>query len=272
MMQANGRGSLATLKTAEYGRIEVIPRKEFLRDWDYSSGHHLTMLGPTQRGKTTLGFELLQRSISEARKATVYAGKPPGRDPTMARAADMLNLRIIESWPPPMRAIEDRRKKNNGYVLRPHQTMTDLDADEANIEKQFRAGLRGNFASSLDNIAFADEGYLIEVDLGLKKECDAIHMRGAPVVGLWLLLQRGRFVSYQAYSAPEHVFIGYDPDEDNRKRYSDIGGVDPGFVRRVTATLKTETINKGKKGGGNTISEFLYMRRAGPQLCIVDMH
>jgi hypothetical protein len=150
--------------------------------------------------------------------------------------------------------------------------MTNLDTDEDNLKVQFQAGLDGAYASQDDVIAFADEGYHIEVDLGLKRECDAIHMRGAPVVGLWLLLQRGRFVSYQAYSAPEHVFIAYDPDVENQKRYSDIGGVDPSFVRRVTATLQTETINKGKKGGGNTISEFLYMRRSGPELCIVDMH
>lgn len=249
----------------------MVPRSIFLREWNYASGQHVTMLGPTQRGKTTLGFQLLRQSISENRKCCILAGKPPGRDPVMGKVADQLNLRIVETWPPPLEAVANRRKPNKGHVLRPKQSMSDLEADDTNIENQFRKALRVNYASQNDIITFVDEGYHVEVELGLKKDCDRIHMRGAPVSGLWLLLQRGRFVSYQAYSAPEHVFLSFDPDLDNQKRYSDIGGVDPTYLRRVLATLQTRTINQGKPGGGNTISEFLYMRRSGPHFEIVAM-
>jgi hypothetical protein len=251
-------------RTSEYGEIDVVSRKTFLDEWDYSAGQHLTMLGPTQRGKTTLAIELLNRSISPQLKAVILAGKPPGRDKTMAGAANKLNLRIVEEWPPTPQWGD---KKRNGYVLRPRHTMKDSEKDNANLRYQFKHAIQDTYASSKPRILVADEAYHIQVTMKLKAQTEDILMRGAPVVGCWSLLQRGRFVSYLVYDSPEHIFIYYDPDRTNQKRYAEIGGVDPEYVERVVATLKMRTAT----GGKNTISEALYIRRSGPQLCIVDM-
>ena len=245
--------------------VETVSRKEFLHEvFDYGNGQDATFLGPTQRGKTTLAIECLRVVISPERRCVLLAGKPPGRDPTMAKAAEKLNLRIIETWPP---GYNPRDRNRNGYVLRPHQGMKDLDADQANIREQFRKALLANYSNTKKpTITLVDEATHVQVDLKLKAECEAILTRGSPHAACWSLLQRGRHVSYHCYSAPEHVFIFYDPDESNRMRYSEIGGVDPRYVESLTSSLKTERVPSG-----GTVSQCLYIRRSGPELYIVDI-
>jgi len=242
--------------------VDVISRKDLLREMDYGPGQHLTMIGPTQRGKTTLCIYILNGVATPDHKALILAGKPPHRDPVMNEAAKHLNMRVVEEWPP-VPSIKDR--KRNGYVLRPRQTMKNLDADDANVREQFRKGIMSNYRSTKPVITVVDEAHHVQYDMKLKRECEAPLMRGAPHNAEWSLIQRGRFVSYHCYGAPEHLFIFYDPDRDNRKRYSDIGGVDPEYLERITEGLRLE---KGKNG--NTISECVYIRRSGPQIMIVD--
>jgi hypothetical protein len=250
-------------------RVPVIPRQEFLREfkYNYSQGQHLSMIGPTQRGKTTLCLQLLKQVISPQLRCVILAGKPPGRDGTMAKAADMLNLRVIEEWPPEY-SIKDR--KRNGYVLRPHQTLKDLVKDEDNLKAQFRKAMLSNYASKKPVITVVDEAHHVQNDLGLKREYEAPLMRGAPIDAEWSLIQRGRFMSYLAYDAPEHLFLFFDPDRSNTKRYSEMGGIDPKEVEYLTLGLKTYRIQTGPKTE-TTISEALYIRRAGPEFAIVDV-
>lgn len=247
-------------------RLEVIPRKEFARMFgrQYSDGQHVTFIGPTQRGKTTLCLDLLHETISPQRPCTILAGKPPGRDKAMDEIAPkMLNLRTVEEWPP-TRTWKDR--KRNGYVLKPVQKMKNRKEDEAELARQFQRAINDNYRKKTPTITVADEAYLIQVTLKLKGDYEQPLMRGAPHAAMWSLIQRGAYVSYHSYNAPDHIFIFNDPDVSNRKRYADIGGVDPRFVYDVTNTLATYEIQSGQ-----TISECLYIRRAGPELMIVDV-
>lgn len=244
--------------------VPLVSRQEFLREWkhDYAPGQHVTFIGPTQRGKTTLAIQLLGESISPEHKCVILAGKPPKRDKTMAAAAQKLNLRIIEEWPPEWRPGD---RKRNGYVLRPRQSLKDIKADNENLRKQYSAALIGNYSSSKPVITVVDEAHHVQNDLSLKREYEAPLMRGAPDNAVWSLIQRGRFMSYLAYDAPEHIFIFYDPDRSNQARYSDIGGVDPRWLTEIIEDLKTY-----RTANGQTISQCVYIRRSGPAVKIVD--
>src|SRR5690348_7184295 len=147
-------------------------RPAFLRRFktDYANGQHVTLLGPTQRGKTTLAFQMLKEVISPERRTTVLAGKPPKRDHTMNNAAKMLNLRVVEEWPPVWMPGD---RKRNGFVIRPAQSMRNHEADEANIRRQFRLAMQDAYASDKPNILFVDEAYHVYHDLGLKREYEA---------------------------------------------------------------------------------------------------
>lgn len=251
-------------------RIEKISRRELLQEWgsDYEQGQHVTFIGPTQRGKTYLSHELLSVTISPDMRATLLSGKPPERDKTMNDAAKKLNLRVIHEWPPTM-TIRDRNK--NGWVLRPYRSNADAKRDVQNkytlLREQFRKAMLDNYASSKPRITVVDEAHLIQNELGLKNEYEAPLMRGAPDNAVWSLIQRGRYVSYHAYGAPEHIFIFYDPDVSNRDRYSEIGGADPRFIEEQLEGLRTYRIKNGR-----TISECLYIRRSGPEFFIVGVN
>lgn len=244
--------------------VDVLTREQFLDLFEerYAPGQHVTLLGPTQRGKTTLCHQMLARVATPEHKAVLLAGKPPGRDPVMGRAAERLNLRIVEEWPP---AWHYKDRKNNGYVLRPRQTMRDLKADKANVREHFRRAMVGNYSSRKPVITVCDEAHLIQNEYKLKEEYEAPLMRGAPVNAQWSLIQRGRYMSYLAYDAPEWFLIAYDPDVSNQRRYAEIGGVDPAFVLMVLRQLQTERGNDGRA----TVSEFLCIQRSGPELFIV---
>lgn len=199
---------------------------------------------------------MLGQVISPEHKAVILAGKPPKRDSVMGNAATKLNLRIVEEWPP---VWTPKDKKRNGYVLRPYQSLQDLDKDEANVRAQFKAAMMRNYSSDKPVITVVDEAHHVQNDLKLRKEYEAPLMRGAPVNAEWTLMQRNRYMSYHAYSAPEHVLIFWDPDISNVKRDAElVGGVDPRYVAAIVTGLKRYRV---KTGG--TISEALYIKRSG---------
>lgn len=248
-------------------RLEVVPRKQFIRDFGRNYGgkpRHLTMLGPTQRGKSRLCVELLNVVISPQLKALVLSGKPPGRERTWSDdTAKRLNLRVIEQWPPSFN-IKDRNR--NGWLLRPHHTMKDPVEDDRNLQTQYRKAIRGAYGTTSKKkiITVVDEGHQTHEDLKLKKDCEAPLMRGLPDNAMWTLVQRGRYVSYLCYDGPEDVFIFRDDDRANQQRYAEISGIDTQQVIEITKSLKMEKVSDG-----GTISQALYIPRSG-DMCIVD--
>lgn len=260
----------------DFPRAEVISRAEFLEEFkhDYKPGQHLTTIGPTQRGKSRLTKEMAKRVISPELKLIALVGKPPNRERTWNEdAADELNLHMTETWPPTLPSAvtqllkgKGRQKNNNGWLLRPAHTMTDLTADDLNMYTHFRSAILEAYGSVKQQyITLIDEAHHVQVDLKLKHEIDAPLMRGAPDNGVWQSLQRGRFVSYQTYCAPEHVLVFKDKNRDNQQRYSEIGGVDSQYMTHLVNNLRTERVPSG-----GTISQAAYFRRASDDVRIVD--
>lgn len=232
--------------------VEVWDRQEFLRHaWDYKAGQHVTIIGPNGRGKSTLAFDLLGATATPKLKAFCLISKP--RDETVDRYAKRLGFKVIETYPPPY----EFTKKRRGYMLRPYQSLKDLDGDEARLSKEFRQCMRDCYASKEPRIVFADEVQEAQTGLKLKKECEAYWKRGRSLkAGLWACAQRSAYNSQDMYNAPEHLFLFNDPDKRNRQRFSEIGGVDPDLVMEVTNTLEP--------------FQTLYIKRTGPCLCIVN--
>lgn len=257
--------------------VPVWTREQFLEYWgrEYRAGQHVTEIGPTQRGKTFTCQQMLGECISPDLPCLILAGKPPDRDKTMAEASEKLGLQLVETWPPPIHAQAKRwllrktteRPRINGWLLRPHHSLTDSDADDANMGRQFKRAMQDAYAGKLGRvIVVADETKLI-YDLGLKKQHEDILTRGAPIVSIWSLLQRGRFVTYYAYDMPEHVFFFWDDDLANVKRYAEmVGGVDPQLIVMTMKALETR-----ENADGMTNSEIIYYRRSGSRVVIIQL-
>lgn len=229
--------------------------------------HHRTHIGPTHRGKTTTEKQILASEITPDRQAVVLATKPAHRDPVMNKLAHDLRLVEVEDYPPSASARRyHRHRKYNGYLVRPHQTLTDLPGDKKHVRDVLQVAMIDSYAnrSGRPVIVVCDEAHKICNIYKLNEEYEAPLMSGLPDCAQSSLIQRGRYMSYLAYDAPEEVIIFKDDDLSNQKRYSEIGGVDPAVILKVTSGLKTYETSEG-----HTISEFLYIRRAGPRLIIV---
>lgn len=253
----------------EHHDIDVVPRKAFVEEFgrNYQSGQHLTALGPSGRGKSKLVGQLLYVCASPEHQAVLLHGKIRGRDKTIESISRNANMPIIESYPP-SRYKKWRNRDARGYILLPLRKPGDSAAEEnALVAREFKKAIRANYhtSHSKPRITVVNEAHQAHNDLKLKGDCEAPLMRGRPDNAVWSEVQRCRYVSYMVYDQAEHVFIFFDPDEDNQRRYSEIGGVDPQYVREKASQLRTHTVKDG-----STISQCLYFRRSGNYLCIVD--
>jgi energy-coupling factor transporter ATP-binding protein EcfA2 len=243
--------------------VEVISRRDFLREFgrDYRDGHHVTGIGPSGRGKSTLFYQCLQQVVTPDRMVFSLHGKRKGRDPTVERAAKMLNLRIVTELPTAARIKYDSKRKFNGYIIRPLETAgPSVAADNDKLRKEYEPVIHHVYATPPGHkkILHVNETHQTHVDLKLKTECEGPLMRGAPDAMEWNEIQRGRNVSYMCYDSPEHMFIFKDDDNDNVRRYADFG---TGDAREIAALI--EHLRTDRAPDGRTISQCLYMRRSG---------
>jgi hypothetical protein len=251
--------------------IDVVPRKDFVREFgdDYGDGQHVTMIGPTQRGKSTLSGQLQHRVASPDRQVVVLHGKILHRDPVIPRLAERNGYRVIHEWPPTRihrRPVQHSRRKVNGYILVPLQQASDARTENELLRSEFSKAIQANYQNTKKKtITVVDERAQAEKDLKLQNELDGPLQRGAPDNAEWNHIQRGAWVSYHCYDAPAHMFIFHDDHLANRKRYSEFGCADPDEILYLTEQLDTREV----KSGG-TISQCLYMRRSDRYMCIVD--
>lgn len=241
------------------GDLTVIPRDEFVHErFDYKPGEHLVFGGPTQRGKTTLAFALLSVAATPECPAYVAVSKP--RDPTTSREGERLGFIRVSEWPTPVRVSQLWKGKPRGFLVWPK--FGDINADVTRAARVTSTLLRDRYTAGTRNqkaILVMDDTMVKSKVLGLDGEMTTIlAMSGAMDIGLWAFVQKptdsGRAAIW-AYGASEHLFLTHDPDRNNQRRYSEIGGVDPKFITEATRDLKPY--------------EFLYFKRTERYVCVV---
>lgn len=240
------------MAVVEIPELEVVPREEFLAEmWpaNHKPGHHVTIIAPTQNGKTYLAFQLLDHTAVTRHPPVVLVMKP--RDKEVTRWVRELDYKRIYAWPP---IRSPWSGPPPGYVLWPKHTF-DTDRDDALMYREFRKAILGRYKQG-DSIVMADEILGLVDELHLGKEIRAVHTRGAGMgLGIWAMTQKPSHVGGWVYSQAEHLFLGNDPDKRNRDRFAEIGGVDPEVVKHYVAGLPPYY--------------WLYIRRTGRRMCIV---
>lgn len=244
--------------------VTYLGREEFLDEyWRYGAGEHVTLVGKTQSGKTTLAFELLDETTRPRPgvQGIVLVMKP--RDPTVADWAKRLGYRRVSSWPPP-----DSRKAHwrnpRGWVLWPK--MGDINADALRCRDQIHKALAESYSKAArtkeggNRAIFVDEVIGITEELKLGQELNALWMRGSSMgVGLWAATQRPFHAPQHMYNAATHLFLHTDPDKRNRDRFREIGGVDAKLIETIT----------NPDSGYMDEHEFLYVDRRDYSYAIV---
>ena len=241
--------------------VEVVPRKEFVQEFgaDYQPGQHVSGFGPTGRGKSRLFVQCLCQVISPDHPVFSLHGKIRGRDPVMTASSKKMNVRLVEALPSVTRQRVDTKRKYNGYLIAPLVKPSSPEEENTKMQKAFRDAIQQNYRTTGRNtITHINEAHQTQVDLKLKSDVESPLMRGGPDNAVWHEAQRGKWLTYHTYSAPEHIFVFYDDDSDNRKRYADFGCADPEEIFWITSHLKTKRVADGR-----TISQCLYIRRSG---------
>lgn len=233
-------------------------RQQFYdRAWSYKAGEHATFIGKTQSGKTTLAFELLDRTATPEMPALVLVMKPKDRTPE--RYGKRLGYKRVTSWPPPS-ASRWNPSPPRGWLVWPK--LGDIDKDRGRLYGTFRHAMAESYAGAARRrrggarIIFADEVVGISRQLKLGDELDEIWMRGSGMdLGLWAACQRPYNAPLNAYEQSVHLFLWKSTDRRNVKRFGEIGGIPAKQVEEVVSGLGPH--------------ECFYIRRTDYTCCVI---
>lgn len=234
--------------------VERISRREFIDEIfvpHYQAGQHVAIMGPTQSGKTTLAFDLLDRIASPTLPAVVLVMKP--RDDVVKQFGKLSGFRKVETWPPAVnRAFRKKGggfgKRQRGWIFWPRHSLTDIERDDKALSAAFKQVLTDCYARG-DRIVFADEILGLSKELNLEQQLNAIWSRGSSMkCGLWAATQRPFNAPLLMYGSSAHLMIFKDGDKRSRERYDEIGGLPENIdVEQLVLSLKAH--------------EFLYIGR-----------
>lgn len=200
---------------------------EFMEVWPANAGgqaEHVTMVGPTKQGKTTLGLAILrERARRRGAHIVVFATKP--KDPTLTK----LGWPIIREWPP-------------GYgqktVIFWPRFSKDVRQAAYFQRKAFDPVLADVFHDG-NRVVYFDEAFYFTDVLGLGGTMRQFWTQGRSVNLVVVAgTQRPRGVPREMFSEASFFFAFRTADEDELRRVGEIGGVDVKQLRSVMRTLK----------------------------------
>lgn len=211
------------------GEPERLDWLTFVRRLDWRQGEHVSLVGPTGGGKTTLALALLP-----ARRFVVALGCKP-EDATLKR------LTRRGSGYKLIRDLDDRDRRYERFVLWPKY---ERRADIVNQQRVFRECFDELFVER-NWCVFADEVTYLSKRLGLEPALKDWWQQGRSI-GLTLVgaTQRPYHVPLEMWSQATHLFIWRLTDRRDLDRIGNISGaVDTGDIRRWVQQLRIDPAN-----------------------------
>lgn len=257
---------MTSMQVHESGAVQrpdglwVFPRKEFVKErFTNKPGNHVLFGGPSQNGKTSFAFDLLEECATVECPAYIAVSKP--RDPVTEKRGRELYFRFVSDWPPPGNVKDFFRDKPRGYIVWPR--FGDINTDVIRSREVTRRLIEDRYAAGVKKkkgILVLDDTYVKTKVLKLDREMVTIHaMAGAMDLGAWTFVQKPTGAGetpIMAYGACEWAFIFNDPDKRSRQRYDEIGGFDPSYMSAKVLSLKKY--------------QCLAVNRSSRSMCIVD--
>lgn len=221
--------------------VPVLPWREFLPRFDWRQGEHVTLLGPTGTGKTTLAVQLLHR-----RRYVVAIGTKP-RDRTFNHLIRHEGFRRVAELPREPKPAGER------VIVWPRQLTLDRAAKEQIADRVRhtldRAYSAGGWCVFMDEMAYGAE------TLKLAPEMRDLWQQGRAVdVSFVGGSQRPRHIPVDAYSAATHLFLWHTNDAYDLRRLSELNA-DTDTVKRVVRNLpKHHVLYLSTRTGGMAVT------------------
>lgn len=209
--------------------VEFVPWQEFLdQRFVWRQGEHVSTIGPTGCGKSTL-----TRAILPRREYVVVAGTKP-RDRTLDEFVREGYVRST-SWPPRRRWWQEQPPGwDDRVIVWPRFTGAGSMQEQADT---FRAVFEDVFAEG-GWCVVVDEVFYMCDELKLKSWLTTLWTQGRSM-GLSIVAgtQRPAFVPLHMYDQASHLFLFADNDERNLQRVGGLGGLSAVTIRETVAAL-----------------------------------
>lgn len=220
-----------------------VPWQQFMREFRWNRGEHLTTIGPTGSGKTVLNRQLLR-----LRDPVVVLGVKQ-RDPELygpfQREGYELTRRFDADW-----AFEDNEPKLVLYV--PQTSKPDATARRRELAARFRQALSDIYQAGWWTVYCDDVAYLAD-QLKLAPELEELWQLGrSEEVTLVASSQEPVNIPVMAYGMATHLFLFHNPDLYRVKRMAELTGVNREIAQETILHLPPH--------------EFLYINKNTRQL------
>lgn len=215
--------------------VPVIPWSRFLAGdadkrapdywpgFDWRQGEHVTMVGTTGSGKSTLGMQLLPLRGHRC----IICVKPA--DALMRKIAREEDYTITTEWPP-------KKESAERIILWPPNRGSDNMHEQAETVSRALRNLyrEGKWCVYLDELEWLTGPKY----LGLENEVNPMWQHGRSLkLSLVTGAQRPRHVPMLAYDQATHLFLWQNSDKYNRQRMGDLGGMDSKLITEIMARL-----------------------------------
>lgn len=204
--------------------IPFVPWEEFYARFKWKQGEHMTLVGPTGQGKTTLALKLL------AFRTYILVFVTKKKDPLLGELERAGYIRVKE-W----QGVPPGQGGPSKIVLAPP-----FDKDRPRTRTQQR-----EFGEALDRVfeqggwtVYMDEAVYITNNLKLAQEAELLWLQGRTLgVTMVAATQRPVNIPLVAYDQATHLFFWHDNDEANLSRISGLGGKSSLLIRRAVSEL-----------------------------------
>lgn len=206
--------------------VPFVPWQAFTRDYPFGQGEHVTLIGKTKSGKTTMAVQ--PKGLLSMRDAVVVVATKPIDE---GLYPPLLKQGYVMTDDPKLDA-----KKAPRVIFRP-AILGPGGEDRKRQAEQYRALIftlwsQGGWTVYLDEIR-----YLTEL-LKLKEELDTLYLQGSSL-GLTLVAatQEPVAIPRVAFGQIEHLFYWKQTDRDRVQRMGELAGTESHVVRAVVPTL-----------------------------------
>lgn len=208
--------------------IPVVSYDEFWADFHWKQSQHITLIGTTGCGKTTLELDLITQ-----RDYVIFLGTK-SQDETQD-----------ELGPQGFILTKDPREISldisNKWVLHPGGSPKEENAQD--IKVRLREFYREALMYAYKQTGWAiivDEGRFVCKFLGLRDEVELLYLQGRSQFNSIVMgTQRPSWVPLEAFDAATHLFFFKDSDLGNIKRISELAGLDRSSVLRAVPNMES---------------------------------